>query len=280
MEKTCSKCHQTQPFANFYRNRRWRGGFHPWCKACLSLANKARYEKRCIERPPRYRWYHSAVRHDYFASVTTPLQAYILGLLTADGNVLASVPRITLELSMKDATLLELVRSELAPLHSIRERVRRTTVLRERTSHTGAIAFTSARMVSDLARFGVVPSKSLTIRWPQQLPSELARDYILGCFDGDGYITHTISNGYRYEIWGLVSGSPDFLRDVAAIVLQQSGIRLSGPYAKSGTNSSVLRAMGKRAMQLDKWIHQNDLGLARKCITQVSKEALSSPPTR
>jgi hypothetical protein len=133
-------------------------------------------------------------------------------------------------------------------------------------------------MVSDLARFGVVPSKSLTIRWPQQLPSGLARDYILGFFDGDGYITHTISNGYRYEIWGLVSGSPDFLRDVAAIVLQQSGIKLSGPYAKSGTNSSVLRAMGKRATQLDKWMHQNGLGLARKRITQVSQEAPSAPP--
>ena len=121
-------------------------------------------------------------------------------------------------------------------------------------------------MVSDLAQFGVVPAKSLKIHWLQQLPLELARDYILGYFDGDGYITHTINNGYRYEIWALISGSPDFLRDVAAIVLQQSGIKLSGPYSKSGTNSSVIRVMGKRAIQLDQWVHQNGLGLIRKRI--------------
>jgi hypothetical protein len=198
--------------------------------------------------------------------VTSPLQAYILGLLTADGNVLSSVPRITLELSMKDITLLELVRNELAPQHPIRERIRKTITHRVGTAHSGTIAFTSAKMVGDLARFAIVPAKSLTIRWPQQLPPELARDFVLGYFDGDGYITHTISNGYRYEIWGLTSGSLDFLRDVANIVLQQSGIKLSGPYIKSHTNCGLIRAMGKRAIQMDQWVHQNGLGLIRKRI--------------
>ncbi len=122
--KLCSKCYQIQPASNFYRSQRWRDGYHPWCKSCFNIAGKARYEARCAKYPPQYRWNRDAVRHNYFAIVTRPLQAYLLGLLAADGNVLASVPRISMELSMRDVELLTLVRDELAPAHQIRERTR------------------------------------------------------------------------------------------------------------------------------------------------------------
>jgi hypothetical protein len=147
-----------------------------------------------------HRWHRDAVRHDDFTLVARPLQAYILGLLAADGNVLGSVPRIRLEIAVKDAELLTLVRSELAPEHRIRFRERKTASNIHGTSKMCVLSFTSAAMAADLARFGIVPATSHKLRWPTAVPQDLARDFLLGYFDGDGHISYTIKSGHRYSI--------------------------------------------------------------------------------
>lgn len=262
-EKTCSKCKQSLPSTAFYRNPRWRDGFHPWCKACIGAAGKARYEKRCAELQPHHRWHRDAVRHDYFAQLTQSIQAYILGLLAADGNVLGSVPRISLEISVKDEDLLTLVRDELAPEHRIRFRERKTASNVHGTSKMCGLTFTSAAMVADLARFGIVPAKSHILRWPTTLAQEWARDFLLGYFDGDGHVTYTFNGGHRYAVWGLTSGTPDFLWDVIEVVRIHTGITLGGPYPKGGRGYAA-RLTGLRALALDAWLHESGLGLARK----------------
>lgn len=121
-------------------------------------------------------------------------------------------------------------------------------------------------MVADLARFGIVPAKSLTLRWPTELPSELARDFLLGYFDGDGFITYTINNGYRYGRWGLTSGSIAFLEVAMGVVRDQTGVILGGPHKKTPApgNTYTAYVTGLGAARLDAWIHKSGLGLARK----------------
>jgi hypothetical protein len=264
-EKACSRCKQTKSTSEFYRNMSWQDGYHPWCKSCLSEASRVQYERRCAKTPPKYRWHRNEVVHDFFADVMTPLQAYLLGFLAADGNVFSPLNRISVELSTKDLDQLTLIRDTLAPSHRIRCRTRSTSDKRYGSGESCTLSFTSARMVQDLARYGIVPAKTFHLRWPALLPPELARDFLLGYFDGDGHITHMVKFGIRYGIWGIASGSPDFLRDVIAIVRNQTGIEIRGPHNK-GTRSRCyyIRIVGSRAVRIDHRIHEGGLGLQRK----------------
>lgn len=50
-----------------------------------------------------------------------------------------------------------------------------------------SIAFTRPQMIQDLRRLGLTERKSLTMRFPD-VPDEFLRDFIRGCWDGDGSI--------------------------------------------------------------------------------------------
>ena len=264
-EKICTKCNKPWPRTEFNTHKRWKDGLHPWCRTCFNAATKAYYHKKSAENPPGYRWNRDVIRHTYFSDVNSPMQAYLLGLLAADGNIVSSVPRIGLELSTKDNDLLTLVRDELAPGHTIRIRNRK-----ESTSfgsgESGALAFTSPEMVAHLAHFGIVPKKTSLLRWPSLLPDHLSAAFILGYFDGDGNITWTINNGHAYPKWVITSGSIDFLSEIIVIVKKHLGITIGGPYLKQNTRTYTIGVTGKKAFLLDKWLHESGLGLERKRI--------------
>jgi len=77
-------------------------------------------------------------------------------VLAADGNVLPKLHRITLELSAKDADLLETIRDELVPGGVITARHRNGYDYQ-------VLAFVSRNMVNDLEALGVTAAKSRTI---------------------------------------------------------------------------------------------------------------------
>src|SRR2546430_2300095 len=110
----------------FYANRTWSDGHHPYCKRCfLDYERERRRQRLDRESPNRRRWSRGFVRHHYFAALEKPVQAYVAGLLAADGNVLARQKRVTLELSTQDRDLVLLVRDQLAPRFPVRQRIRR-----------------------------------------------------------------------------------------------------------------------------------------------------------
>jgi len=150
--KVCSRCRARKPREDFYANKGWRDGLHPYCKPCLlAYQRRRRFEKLDAERPERRQWTRRFVRHDYFSRLQSPRQAYVLGLLAADGNVFG--PRVAIELSAKDKQLTELVRDELAPGIKLRSRPR---------GSIGMVVFsvTSRQLASDLAYLGVTERKA------------------------------------------------------------------------------------------------------------------------
>ncbi|HLZ61175.1 MAG TPA: hypothetical protein VKR06_29850 [Ktedonosporobacter sp.] len=256
--KQCTKCQEVKPISDFYKNKGWIDGFHPYCKKCVIAGQKAKRELKLEQSPGKYRWKRDIVRHDYFAQIDSPIKAYVLGVLAADGNVLPKHYRVTLELSTKDTSLLELVRNELVPGGAITSRSRRGHDYQ-------TLAFVSHPMMDDLAALGVTPAKSCTITWPEKLPSAFAREFILGYFDGDGFITfHNHPNGRRYKYLGFTSGSRDLLVSIADVIEQHTGCRPGGPWGKVNTNTYTIRACGNDAIAIDKWLHESGLGLQRK----------------
>jgi len=115
----------------------------------------------------------------FFDTIDSEEKAYWLGFIVADGCIVAP-NRLTV--ASKDKEHLEAMRSHLGSAHK----------LHRTQSGTGSITFQltihSDSMTSALARLGIHPRKSFTVR-PCEIQSCLERHYWRGVFDGDGCIS-------------------------------------------------------------------------------------------
>jgi hypothetical protein len=262
MDKECARCGGVKPRADFYRNAGWRDGLHPYCKECLlGYQRDRRLAALDALNPNRRRWTKWSVEHSYFEAIDRPIKAYLLGLLAADGNVIASTPRVSLDLAVRDLKLVELFRNEVAPGVPIRRRPPR-----RRSGEQAVIAITSEQLVTDLARWGVIPRKTWSLDWPRHLPSNMRRPYLLGYFDGDGYIT--VAQRYRgrvYGRWGLCGTKP-FLEEAMAFISADADVLPRTPHPCPGVYK--LNIGGRDALSVDAWLHKGlPFGLARKRLT-------------
>lgn len=115
--------------------------------------------------------------HDFFEVIDTEDKAYWLGYIMADGHVYP--PQDAVEITSIDVEHLLKWHKAIGSFHNIH-------MMRGcgRSSHP------SKKMISDLAKHGVVPRKSLVLRFPDTIQSCLMRHLIRGYFDGDGCITY------------------------------------------------------------------------------------------
>ncbi len=249
-EKECRACRQWKQLGDFYDSPTGRGGVLAVCKPCFLAKCAGRY--RAANPAIRPTAVSLGLREDYFTVISTPLQAYLLGFLAADGNVISGPKnRIAVEVSTLDRELLELLQAELQIGLPIRSR--------ERRGHSyDVLAFSSAVMKADLSRWGVTPRKSRTLEWPGSLPRSLAWAYLLGYFDGDGWITRD-----RFTPYWVLCGRREFLATVSDVIERELGIRPDRP-RPHGRGVHMIRASRSRALHLDEWLHQEELGLARK----------------
>jgi hypothetical protein len=251
-DKRCTRCSEIKPRSGFYRNAGWNDGLHPYCRSCLlAYQREKRLEKLDAANPERRRWTKWSLDHQFFHVIDTPLKAYLLGLLAADGNVLSRTPRVTLELGVKDIELVTLLRDTIAP--GARIRMRR---------NSATLAVTSTPLAADLGRWGVRPRKTYDHDWPAHLPEGVKRPYLLGYFDGDGFTTISHSGKYRYARWGLV-GTPSFVEGARTFLESALDLRRRTIYPK-GTIANYY-VTGGDALTIDAWLHDGlELGLARK----------------
>lgn len=125
-------------------------------------------------RPRKYN-----INQNYFNSINTPNQAYILGFLYADGY--NSNHGIEIVLNKKDIEILDFIKKELSysgPINFIEKynRIR--------------LRIGSPTISRDLTRLGCYRKKSLTLKFPtpNQVSYALLPWFIRGYFDGDGYV--------------------------------------------------------------------------------------------
>ncbi len=255
--KRCPRCGVAKPPADFYRNKGWKDGYHPYCKVCLLAYQAERWRTFGVRKTAR-RWASTGdIRHDYFARIDTPTKAYLLGLLAADGTVSSRAEwnHIGLEVQMRDRALIELVNHEIAPDVQARARDRNG-------KSYCIITFSSARLKQDLCRHGVVPRKTQFLTWPQDLPIGLEWAYVLGYFDGDGSFTLDPRGERTYPHW-CVLGTVGFLTSVKLAVFRHTGIQCREPLPRIGCY--LLAKSGAGARVIDAWMHQHpNLGLDRK----------------
>lgn len=113
---------------------------------------------------------------NYFNKLKTHEQAYILGFIYADGYNSNS----RLELSQKE--------ERIDILEKINRALKSNIPIKSYSPGTYRLSFNSIKLCSDLTKLGAVKNKSLTLIFPDFIPDRLMSSFILGYFDGDGYI--------------------------------------------------------------------------------------------
>lgn len=166
-------------------------------------------------------------------------QAWLLGLLAADGNVERTRRTFTLAQSGEDgARVVGVVREMLNYTGPLRSSGRVTT-----------LKVTSGTLVARLADFGVVPAKSLVYRFPEVLPAEQAQAFMRGYVEGDGSVglyrmTHTVTPIVSYV------GTPEF------VSASRTFFPVAGHYRPilRARNLAELRFNGKDALTVADWL--------------------------
>jgi len=195
---------------------------------------------------------------DYFRVIDTSVKAYLLGLLMADGTV-SKAGQVILALHDKDRCLVELARDEIAPGARLGGyQVRTTPMTRFMIADPG--------LVADLARHGVVNRKTMTILWPDEVPSEHEGSFVCGYFDGDGYL----KRDWLYR-WAVTCASVPFLTAMQDHILAATGVRVGGPYSDKRHAAWSLVQTGAPVRAVDAWMHRDVPGLERKRLPQPSQ---------
>ena len=208
---------------------------------------------------------HTSLVPGYFKAIDTPMKAYLLGLLSADGWV-AGKPRLQLGLALRDydSELVELLRDELAP------QARLSSYLTREGNKMVVFKVGSADLMADLAVHGIVQRKSLTIRWPETVPAEHEGSFLCGMHDGDGSLE--LKPIFH---WSLVGGSYEFQTRLQERVRVHTGVKVGGPYPdRRKDNCWRVAVTGEPVRALDAWMHRDVPGLARKRIPVSGQVAL------
>ncbi|MCX5678096.1 MAG: LAGLIDADG family homing endonuclease [Candidatus Omnitrophica bacterium] len=149
--------------------------------------------------------------NDNFFSNWSPEMAYVLGLIATDGCVSKSG---TVSLCINDKDLLEKVRLVMDSEHKICRSKYQEGLY--------SFHFARPRLVKDLAALGILPRKSLNIKFPA-VPDAFLIDFVRGVFDGDGSV-YFEKRSERYPLrTTFVSSSQEFIEKLE-IVLRQMGL--------------------------------------------------------
>lgn len=138
--------------------------------------------------------------------ITSPFDAYLIGLLLTDGYVLSDRDGVALDMTDEDA--IKFVAETIGTTYkSYSDGIHKTKY---------RILITIPGITNQVARFGIVPNKSLIIPAPQLLESEKQYiPYIIrGIIDGDGSVAKTSYGGAQFYIVTMSKEFADWIVEI------------------------------------------------------------------
>ena len=137
------------------------------------------------------------IRHNFFSSIETEIQAYLLGIIASDGSINLERHTVTLHINKIDKELFDLLKiiSPNAYTQECKETESKATVRGKTVKNKGSIrlSISSKILIEDLYKLGIEQNKTYKeMLIPKQIPENLINHFIRGYFDGDGCITYSI----------------------------------------------------------------------------------------
>ena len=127
------------------------------------------------------------INENYFDNIDTSDKAYILGFLYADGNNYCKKDSISISLKESDKYILEQMKEKIeseAPLTYIHK----PKMNNYECSNQWSLRVVNSHISSTLNEHGLVPNKSLVLKFPIFISDDLMGHFVRGYLDGDGYI--------------------------------------------------------------------------------------------
>lgn len=210
-----------------------------------------------------------SLNETYFDVVDTQNKAYILGFLYADGNVNLKKYTTSISLQEEDSYILEKMRIELKsekPLEYINYVNKDNFGYHYKNQYR--LLFFSKYLCKSLINKGVMPNKSLKLKFPSFLNKSLIKHFIRGYFDGDGsFCFYNANNGHQnYTI--TFTSTQNFCEGLQNFIINELNIPCGNIYDASCHNgiTKVLSFSGKNQTKtfLD-WLYSDaDMYLKRK----------------
>lgn len=212
-----------------------------------------------IPRKPRQFYNRYSLDSDFFEVIDTQEKAYALGLLASDGYVSKAGKQVCLALQERDRHILYDLRRAMGSDARV---FSKTAGGFPGSGPQMQIIFSSKKLAADLAKWGIVPRKSLIFRYPR-IPTHLERHFARGLFDGDGHIRALPKKAFYFL------GTSDLIDGLRKAIARHTGIVLTKAEARGcwrlsgyGGSTEVLRWMyqgatislrRKRRVYLDHW---------------------------
>jgi len=202
------------------------------------------------------------INEDYFDSIGEK-QAYILGLLMADGYNNTSKYEVSLQLVDKDIIILNIINKLLGtdkPLRIIPSKTAIWFNIKEYTSRVSyRLVIESKKLSKRIADLGVVKNKTHVTKYPYWLDNNMHKHYIRGYMDGDGWI------GQRAMSF---IGTSDFLEGASEIIVGHTGVSTTMRLCNPERNNTITELSISGKVQVKKvldWLYTgHSISLPRK----------------
>lgn len=213
----------------------------------------------------------------YFDDINTPIKAYIMGFLYADGSNHMPKSTISMSLQEEDKDILERIRNEVGsgkPLEFLDYSNKHDFGYTYKNQYR--LLFFSTHMCRVLSEKGMMQNKSLVLEFPEWLDESLYSHFIRGYYDGDGSVH--FSEKYKNSILTITS-TENFCLKIKEYI--EKTLQINTYMADASSHNGITRVFGISGANQIKtfldWLYKDaDIYLERKYQKYINKYYNSS----
>lgn len=207
-----------------------------------------------------------SVNEDFF-NVWSQKMAYVLGYIYADGSIYHSERGSYFNITSIDKSTILKIKKWLKSKHTIRT---------EKSTWSGGkiqyiLRIGNKKIYQSLENLGLYPNKSLSVKFPKNIPEEYLNHFIRGYLDGDGCVYLEMTKGKKEKLVIkrlsviFTGGSKIFLNSLVFILKNKLPLNQSKVY--NGKRSFQLRYSTGDSITIFKFLYkdvENQVYLKRK----------------
>ncbi len=224
-----------------------------------------------------------SVDDNYFEIIDSQKKAYWLGWLITDGYVITKLNtkrqgvinsnHIGLHLNKKDLSVLEELQKDLNSNCPITFRERRTSKIvkgnKEKTIYSNescTFEFSSAKMIQDLAKYGIHQNKTYDVVFPKELDSKYYPGFIAGVISGDGCIDLKKNHNKGYILRCTIAGTSDLVQKIREILIKEICFNPEKKISKYESSKCLYRLELNQSetIALYYWLQKNGISLMER----------------